>query len=303
MHVLLFSVVLQWGLAFVAIKLVLDHASPLGLTMIRFVITGGSFAILMTVWKGARARIERRDLGRILVMSVVGVTGYHLSLNYGEQFVSAGVAALIISSMPVLVALLSVRFLGERIGGMKAVGIGVALAGVGVLVFLGTPGASLQISSLGGAAAVALSPICWSIYTVMAKPLVAKYGGLPVTAITMAAGTILLLPVGLPAAIRDLPRLDGSDWGWMTFLALGCTVYAYAVWNIALTKLEASSTAAWVYVVPLFSLTWGWILLGERLTPWVALGGALVLGGVILTERVAPHLIRRDALREAAEAA
>lgn len=298
-HLLLLTVVLQWGLAFVAIKILLRHTSPLGLAMIRFAITAVAFGILLALWRPARARIERGDLGRLSVMALAGVGGYHLALNYGQQFVSAGVAALIIAAMPVMVAVLSARVLGETITPARRVGIAVALGGVAVLTLLAAPGGTLEVSSLKGAVVV-LSPICWAVYTVLAKPLVAKYGGLPVTAITMIAGSVLIVPFALAPGLRDLSRLDGSDWAWVTFLALGCTVYAYAVWNLALTKLEASSTAAWIYLVPLFSLSWGWVLLGEHLTAWVLLGGAMVLGGVILSERVAPRLAGRTEARAAA---
>jgi drug/metabolite transporter (DMT)-like permease len=298
-HLLLFTVVLQWGLAFVAIKILLRHVSPLGLTMVRFAITAAAFGILMAVWRPARARIERDDLGRLTLMALAGVGGYHVALNYGQQFVSAGVAALIIAAMPVMVVVLSARLLGETITPARKAGIATALGGVAVLTILATSGATLEVSSLRGTVVV-LSPICWAIYTVLAKPLVAKYGGLPVTAITMIAGSLLILPFALATGLRDLPRLDAGDWGWVAFLALGCTVYAYAVWNLALSRLEASSTAAWVYLVPLFSLSWGWVLLGEGLTAWVILGGALVLGGVILSERVAPRLAERAEARVAA---
>jgi len=299
-HLLLLSLVMMWGLAFVAIKLALDHASPLGLTVWRFVITASAFLLVMALRKEARARIERGDLLRIAVMAVVGVGGYHFSINYGEQFVSAGVASLIVAAMPVMVALLAVRYLGETITPTKGVGIAVAIVGVVVLTLFGTPGASLEVRSVTGALVIALSPVCWSIYTVLGKPLVAKYGPLAITTTTMVAGTLLILPVGLPTALGEAGGYDASDWGWIAFLALASTVYAYIVWNYALSKIEASNTAAWVYPVPLVALFWGWILLGERLTPWVLVGGVLVLGGVILTERVAPRLARRDEARVAA---
>jgi drug/metabolite transporter (DMT)-like permease len=302
-HLLLASVVLMWGLAFVAIKLALDHASPMGLTIWRFVITASALLLLMAVRRDARPRLERKDLGRLAVMAVVGVGGYHLAINYGEQFVSAGVASLIVAAMPVMVAILASRYLGESITAAKRVGIGLALAGVAVLALFGTPGSSLEVHSVAGALVTALSPVCWSVYTVLSKPLVAKYGPMAVTATTMIAGTVLILPIGLPTAIGEIGGMDASDWGWIAFLALGSTVYAYLVWNLALSRIEASNTAAWVYPVPLVALFWGWLLLAERLTVWVLVGGAMVLGGVILTERVAPRMAARAAAGRAAEAA
>ncbi len=130
-----------------------------------------------------------------------------------------------------------------------------------------------------------LAPVSWAVYTILSKPLVPKYGPVGLSAVSMVLGTIVLLPIALPTTIGDLGHLTAGDWGWVAFLALGCTVYGYVVWAFALGKLEASTTAAWVYPVPLVALGWAAILLHERVTGFVVLGGALVLAGVILTER------------------
>ncbi len=71
------------------------------------------------------------------------------------------------------------------------------------------------------------------------------------------------------------------------------------VWFRALQELDASRVAAWVYFVPLVAPVWGWIVLRESVTPYLAVGGAMVLGGVILIERVSPRVV---AAREADEA-
>ena len=109
----------------------------------------------------------------------------------------------------------------------------------------------------------------------------------------MILGTLLVLPLTLPATIADLPRLGASDWGWLLFLGIGCTVVAYIVWYAALQTLEASTVAAYVYLVPLFSLVWAAALLGERPTVAGVLGGAMVLAGVLLSERVGPRYAKR----------
>jgi drug/metabolite transporter (DMT)-like permease len=218
----------------------------------------------------------------------VGV--YHLSLNYGERFISADLASLIVASMPVMVALLSRAVLHEEVNATKWAGIGVALAGVAVLILRGTPGAHIHVDSLTGAAVAAMAPIAWAVYTVVSKPLVAKYGALRLTTIAMVTGTALIAPAGIPAAISDAGKLTLGDWGWLAFLAFGCSTYAYTIWFYALGLMPASSLAPWVYLVPIASISWAAIVLGERVTPFLAIGGAMVLGGVILAERIAPRV-------------
>ncbi len=98
----------------------------------------------------------------------------------------------------------------------------------------------------------------------------------------------------MPTTIHDLGRLTLPDWGWLAFLAFGCSTFAYTVWFYALGAMEASRVAAWVYLVPLLALVWSAVVLRESITVFVTLGGAMVLGGVILTERAAPLVAARD---------
>lgn len=281
------SVVVLWGGAFVAIRILVADASIWTVTFLRFVLTTAGLLAALAVVRPRRRRIERGDRGKLLVLAITGVAAYHLSLNYGERFVSANVAALIVSSMPVMVAVMSRLVLDEEISATKWAGIVLALAGVGLLVAKGTPAAELSVGSGLGAAVTAIAPISWAIYTVSGKSLVAKYGALPLTTWAMGLGTLLIAPFALGPTLADLPDLSPSDWGWIVYLALLCSTFAYTIWLYALEWLAASELAPWVYLVPLLGIVWAWAVLEERPTPFAILGGAMVLVGVILAERVA----------------
>ena len=297
-YLLLSLVVVAWGGAFVAIKIVVRHASALSAAELRFVLTTLGMLAVMAVVRPPLRRIDRGDWPRLLLISLCGVSIYHVSLNYGEHFISSNVAALIVASMPVLVAVLSGIVLKERLEATKWLGIGIALAGVTLLVLRGTPDAELSVRSIGGAAVTALAPLSWAVYTVASKPLVLKYGPLPMTTLAMGVGTLLLSPVALPKTLADVGRLTAGDWGWIAFLAFACSIYGYSVWFYALRVLPAAQVAASVYLVPPISLVWAAVVLGEPMTIFAAAGGALVLAGVILTERVAPRAAaRREAER------
>lgn len=294
-YLLLALLVVFWAGAFVAIRILVEHASALTIAFIRFVLTTGGLVAVMAVARPERPRIEPGDRGRVAVLALTGVGVYHLALNYGEHFVSASVASLIVASMPVMVALLSPVLVDERPDRTEWAGILIALLGVAVLILRGTPGAEIRVDSVGGAAVIAIAPVSWAVYTLVGKPLVPKYGALYLTTITVGVGTVMLAVVALPSTVRDLPRLTLGDWGWLAFLAFACSVYGYTVWLYALRALDASKVAAWVYLVPLVAIVWGATVLDEGVTWYVAVGGVLVLSGVLLTERVAPRLAARRA--------
>jgi len=124
--------------------------------------------------------------------------------------------------------------------------------------------------------------------------MVRRYGALPLTTWAMSLGTLLVAPLAIGPTLRDVSGLSLGDWGWLAFLAFLCSVFAYTVWLYALEIVEASELAVWVYLIPLLALGWAAIVLGERPTAFAILGGAMVLGGVILTERVAGRVGQAD---------
>lgn len=279
----LFAVTIAWGGAFVGIKVLVEDLGYIDLTIARFVFTSILLAGVFPFFK-PEAPIQRRDWPVLAILGALGVGGYHLSINYGELTVSAGVASLIVSSVPVMVALLAPVFIGERLTRRRGLGVTVALGGVVLLTLLGTPGAQLEVGSVLGAAVTTLAPLAWAFNTVLSKPLAGRIGATPLTIIMVLLGTAMLLPLGGPRTIARLGALDVAGWLWLAYLVIPCTVGGYLAWFWALRQLDATRTAAFVYLVPLWALIWAWAVLGERLTVWTALGGALVLGGVYLVE-------------------
>jgi drug/metabolite transporter (DMT)-like permease len=281
-------VVLLWSGAFVGIKVLLEHVSIWTIAFLRFALTTAGLALAMAVLRPRTHRIERAHVPWFLLLGLTGVSAYHLSLNFGERYISANVAALIVASMPVMTAILARTFLGEEISPTKWGGIALAVAGVVVLVLWGTPEADLTVRSAGGAAVTALAPLSWAVYTIVSKRLVHVYGPLPLATYALGLGTLMLAPFAIGPTLSDLPNLTPSDWAWIAFLGLGCSALAYVLWFGALEALDASSVAAWVYLVPLLGQVWAAVVLGEEVTVFLAVGGAMVLAGVIVIERVAP---------------
>src|SRR6266704_2168815 len=167
-----------WGLAFVAIRTADFQLSPINLTLLRWLIASAGFIALAPFFGRPKQPVQKHHIPRILAVSLASVTGYHLSLNYAETIVSAG---LLISLGPIFVVVLSGLFLKEKIGKRLALALAAAMTGAIVLSL----NAGLNFQEITGPLAVVFSAFMYSVFAVGSKPLVKEYGALP-TAIWVA---------------------------------------------------------------------------------------------------------------------
>jgi len=130
-----------------------------------------------------------------------------------------------------------------------------------------------------------LAPVCWAIYTVSGKPLVARHPPLLVAGIAMTFAGLFSLAFVRPSLLAQLPTLPASFWWSVLFLAWPCTVFAFSVWFGALEQMPAGRVAGFVYFVPMFAVTFSRWLLDEPVTPALVIGAAILVGGIWLINR------------------
>jgi len=250
--------------------------SPFELALLRFLIA--SFALLIY---GAAVGLRppaREDLPKLAVLGLLGFTVYHLALNYGEQTVSAGAASMLIASGPIFTALLAVVFLGER---LRVWGwLGILLGFVGVALIAVGEGGGLRFDP--GAFWIVLAAFSASLYFVFQKPLHARYSPFEITAYTLWAGSLWMLPFapGLVEAVRQAP--PPATWS-VVYLGIGPAALAYVFWNHALSRMPASRVTSFLYVSPVLAILIAWCWLGETPTPVSLFGGVVALLGVAVT--------------------
>lgn len=285
------GLVLVWGSAFLGIT-VLSRAGldPFQITWYRYapilLLYGGWLA-----WRGRAqmAAVSGGDWARMALLGFLGVIGYHFTLNWGLHDAGDGVvvtsatASILVATVPLWTLVLSVVRRKERFRPASALGFLVAFVGVAVVVLLGRGAARFDLA--GKALLVLLAPLSWGIYTSFSKGLVDRHGGLFVTAVTMCLGTLMVLPLGVGYGVAPLAMLDGEAWAWLLFLSIVSTAAGYAVWNDALKHRKASEVAVFVYAQPIVTAVLAAWYLREALTPYFALGAALILAGVVLVNR------------------
>ncbi|MGD8244384.1 MAG: DMT family transporter [Anaerolineae bacterium] len=283
--VLLVLVTLIWGNSFIAIKHVVAYVSPLELVILRFVPVALTFGAILVPTQGRQVgRIIREEWWRLALLGLTGAVLYNIFLAWGETQIPAGTASLIIALNPAFVYVLSLLFLDEGFQWRRAVGLGIAFGGLFIIVRWGS-GEVITVSEARYALITMLAPLMWATYTVSGKSVIARHPPLLVTGVSMMFAGVFSLIFVRPTLLARLPTLPLSFWGAVLFLAWPCTVFAFLVWFGALEHMPASRVAGFIYLVPMFSVSFSHWLLGEPITPALLVGAAVLIAGVWLVNR------------------
>ena len=278
-----FATILVWSSSYTVARVGLRHFDPLGFSALRIITAALTLSLLVIPLRVGLP--VRGDRWWVFASGIVGMTLYLSLLNTGLQVVESATAAILIGMSPIMVALMSMGFIGERLTKWGWAGLLAAFLGL-VLVVLGQgDGLRLGVSGI----LVVLAAIAHAAYIVMTKRLMSRYR--PVQVVTWAMWSAAL--AFLPLMFRALPELVAAPGdAIVAFLYLGIcsSALGFILWARALVDAPASVVASALYATPPLSTLFGWLLLGERPTPTVLLGGAVILSAVALVIRrgVAP---------------
>jgi drug/metabolite transporter (DMT)-like permease len=283
-HAALLAVVVVWASAFSAIKALLDHGfAAEDVAVLRYVVAASGFGFLL--WRvGGLPGITRRDALRLAAVGVCVVVGYHVFLNVGTKYTTAGTAALVVALSPALTLLLAVGLGLERWNLRRAAGLAVAFGGVAIVVLLGA-GGELSFANAKGPLIVLAAPVAFALYNVLLKPLLGRYDLLALTAATSLVGTVFLLPFVRGGTIDSVTGISAEDALLVLYLGVVSTFLGYIGWNTGLRGLGATRAVTYTYLISPLAVLMGAAILDEPVTLWLAVGGALVLGGVAAAQR------------------
>ena len=254
-----------------------DGYGPGELALLRF----GTASTALTLYGLAtRMRLPARsDLPGIGLAGLLGISIYHVALNFGEVTVQAGAASLLIAAAPVFTALLSNLVLQERLTRLGWGGILLAFAGVALIALSG--GGGLHFTP--GALLILLSAVAAAAYNILSKKGLQRYTALEFTSYAIWAGTLPLF-VFLPGLIRQFPMAAPPATFAVVYLGIFPAAIAYVLWNYALARMPASLLSSFLYLSPVIASFIAWLWLGEIPALLTILGGAIAILGVILVQ-------------------
>ena len=273
----LFALAALWGASFLFMRLGAADFGPVALSAVR---VGGAtlFLLPLLAWRGQLA-VLRRHWRPIFVVGVCNSALPFLCYSYAALSITAGLASIFNAATPLFGALIAWSWLGDRPDRSRATGLAIGFAGV-----LG-----LAWSNVNQAAAFKPGGSGWAIAACLAATLMygvsASYtkkhlsGVAPLAVATgsqLAATSVLLLP-----AVWWWPAAAPSSTAWISaaLLALGCTGVAYVLFFRLIAHIGAANAIAVTFLIPAFAVLWGWLFLGEGVTPAMVAGCAVIVFG------------------------
>jgi drug/metabolite transporter (DMT)-like permease len=269
---------------YIAGKRALAELSPVEVALARFTLAAAVHAVVL--WR-MRVRFEGRDVAAIAGLGVLAVAVNQLLFLGGLSLSTPGHAALLYATTPIFVFLAEWLRGRERATGQKVTGIAIAFAGtVVVLGGRGVLGGAGARDMLLGDVLLLFAVVSWALYAVGGKSYAGKYGGLATGSGTLVAGTLLCAPVGMFFFdTADVTAMSGWGLASLGYLVLVTSVVAWLIYYWALGRADASRVAIWSNLQPVLTALIAWLVYGEPLTAPFLAGGAMVVAGVLLTER------------------
>jgi len=274
--------IIFWAFAFPFIKIGLEELSPINLTIMRLFTVCAIFLLIIMLIPKKISPLHKKDIIPLFLLGFLGVVVYHLSLNYGESYISASTASLIIATIPVFTVIFSTIFLKEKITKKIMVGIPLALSGVVIISLSGTTADPFEITYISAAVAVLISALVGAGYTIAGKKLLERYSALSLTIYAFLFGSLGLLPFLSPSLVTEVVSLTWRGWGAVLFLAVFPTVIGYILWYVILEIKTASEISTSLYFIPVLSTIFSYFLFHEKITWFFLFGGIFVILGLII---------------------
>lgn len=269
------TTVFLWASAYAGIRIGLEDYGPGQVALFRL---GTASLVLAAYALATGMRLpEVRDLPAVFALGFLAFAVYHVSLNHGELTVGAGAAGVLIATAPVITALLAALLLRERLKAAGWVGMALSFAGAAVISLDEGEGFALDT----GALFILVSAVCVSVYFVLQKPYLRKYGALAFTTYAIWAGTLFAL-VYLPGLAEQAGSASASVTLTLIYLGVLPTAVAYVTYAHAFSRMDASIAASFLYLVPVLAYLIAWVWIGEVPTLASLFGGLIVLAGVVL---------------------
>lgn len=276
------AIYLIWGTTYLAVAVMLRSIPPFAGSAMRYTFGGGLLLAWLLLFR--RQAFRGLPLRRLVVAGVLLVAGGNGFSVWAQQGVPSGIAALLISSVPVFVLVFNWLFFARRAPDTRSlVGVLVGLCGVAVIVaHMNTAAGAVRAPYV---VALLAAVVCWSSGTLVSRGVV--------TAAQVGAGTCVQMLVG--AVLLSLMALVHGDWhrlhpahvqlaSWiaLAYLTMFGTIVALSCFLWLLTQVSAQKATTYALVNPLVALLLGAAFLGEKITANVLLAVVLILVGVAL---------------------
>ena len=296
-HGLMILVVFSWGMAWAVGRILALGLPPMTGAWLRYVLT----MVLFYLWFVGRAlkgnEVNWLPTGRqtwrtLTLIAITGVLGYQVFFMNGMRLTAAGDASLIITFNPIFTVLLAAPMLGQQISRKMFVGLFCGFIGVAVVTGW-SPNTDIPFEDrILGDLMILLASLNWAMTTNNTKRMMEQRNSeqkattLEIVVWYSLIGTVLLTPLAAWETWQHgIPEPTLTDWYAIIYLAAISTVLAYYWFAIGVEKLGATAASSYIFLMPVFGVLGGVILLDENIGWTLLLGFILIVIGVRVVQR------------------
>ncbi len=280
-HISAFFTVLFWGTTFISTKILLTDFSPIEILFFRFVL--GTLALYIAFPHKLKLTDKKHNITFILA-GIFGVTLYFLLENIALTYTTASNVGVIVAVAPFFTAILAHFFVKkEKLSKNFFIGFLVSILGIFLISF---NGAKMQLNPKGDVLAI-LAAICWAIYSILVNKINSyKYNSIQATRKIFLYGVMFMIPALFFMDFKlDFSRFaDFKNLFNILYLGLGASAICFVIWGISVRLLGTLKTTVYIYMVPVIAVIFSAIILKETITPYIALGTALTLSGLLISQ-------------------
>ena len=265
-----------WGSSFLFMAIGLEAFRPGLVTWLRILFG----AAVLWVLPGVRTRIDRVDLGSLLVLAITWVAIPFTLFPLAQGSVNSAIAGMLNGAAPIFTVVVATILFRRAPGSRQLLGIPIGFLGVAAIALSAAGHGSNEAM---GVALILIATVCYGIAFNIATPLQQRYGSLPVMARILAIGAVLTAPIGLSA-------ITGSRFAWSSLLAVAAvgvlgSGIAFVLMGRLFGRVGATRASIVGYLIPVVALLLGVLLRNDVVGPFAVAGVALVIGGAYLTSR------------------
>jgi drug/metabolite transporter (DMT)-like permease len=277
-----------WGGTWVSGRVIAQAMQPLSAAFLRFLFATAFLYLARCRAERRWPRFPRAQWKGVLFLALTGVFFYNYFFFSGLAHIQAGRAALLVACVPSTVALYSALVLRARITALKAFGIALSLFGVAVILSDGEPLKLLRQGVSLGDVYILGCVLFWAAYSLAGAQVMRQITSLSAVTWSCALGTLLLLLPALAGGMAaEIVSASALVWTNLAYLGIAATGLAYTWYYDGILALGAPRASVFINLVPVFATLMSTAILGEDLGLALALGGAMVVSGVVLANRPA----------------
>lgn len=279
--ILLLTAMMTWASSFIALKSAIGPMGPMSVVFGRMIVASLCFVYFIKSFM--KLEFSKKDVKYILLMTAFEPCLYFIFEAKALQYTTASQAGMITSMMPLMTAIGASIALKELIGKRLLTGSAIAVLGA-IWLSLSAQSSENALNPLLGNTLEFLAMVCGAWYAIAIRYLSQRFSALFLTAVQCFVGAIFFLPLAIWEynTMEMYPTME--TFGWILYLGVVVTIGGYGMFNLALSRIEASKASVFVNLIPVFTVILAYLFLGETLNPTEMMASGVILFGVVVSQ-------------------